>query len=162
MRHAVSDELYQLLDESVDDYGYELVHLELVGRNASRTLRLYIDAPGSVTVDDCAFVSNRVSRLLDVENLLAGNYILEVSSPGIDRPLAKNEHFHDALAERVEVTTHLKIDNRRKFRGTLVNVSADTIDIEVTEGVVTIDFENIRKANLKPEFNAAMDKRCEL
>ena len=88
---TTTESLYGLLDASIDSYGYELVHLELVGREKSRVLRLYIDAPGGVTLDDCAFVSGQVSRLLDVEDPLPGKYTLEVSSPELkDRLLSAN------------------------------------------------------------------------
>lgn len=145
--------LYELLDESIDSYGYELVHLELMGREKSRVLRLYIDAPGGVTLDDCVFISRQVSSLLDVEDPIEGNYSLEVSSPGIERPLAKKEHFEQAVGERIEVTTLAKCDGRRKILGQLLTVADHALEVDVEGATIKIDMNNIRRARLKPNLD---------
>ena len=147
---AVTQDLQSLLDEAIDEYGYELVHLELVGREKNRTLRLYIDAPGGVTLDDCVFISQQVSRLLDVEDPIQGQYNLEVSSPGVERPLAKREHFENALGERIEVATMIKNDGRRNFLGQLLKVERNNIVIDVDNQSYVISLNNIRRARLKP------------
>ena len=85
-------ELRSLLEPMVERLGYELVHVTL-GGSKTRTLRMFIDAPGGITVDDCERVSRQVSDVLDVEGMVEGEYTLEVSSPGLDRPLVKQEHF---------------------------------------------------------------------
>ena len=150
---TVRHRLDEILEDSIDSYGYELVHLELVGREKSRVLRLYIDAPGGVTLDDCVFVSQQVSRLLDVEDPIEGNYSLEVSSPGIERPLAKREHFEQVIGERIEVSTLVKSNGRKKFLGQLLEVAGPNLIVEVEDGAVTIDMTNIRRARLKPNLD---------
>lgn len=146
-------QLYEMLEQSIDDYGYELVHLELMGREKSRVLRLYIDAPGGVTLDDCVFVSQQVSRLLDVEDPIEGNYSLEVSSPGIERPLAKREHFEQVIGERIEIATLVKCDGRKKILGQLRAVDGHTLVVEVEDSSITVEMNNVRRARLKPNLD---------
>ncbi len=145
--------LCELLEDSIDSYGYELVHLELMGREKSRVLRLYIDAPGGVTLDDCVFVSQQVGRLLDVEDPIEGNYSLEVSSPGIERPLAKREHFEQAVGQRIEVSTLVKTNGRKKILGQLLEVADHTLVVDEGGAAIAIEMNNIRRARLKPNLD---------
>ena len=148
-------DLESLLDRNLDEYGYELVHHELIGRENSRKLRLYIDAPGGITVDDCVFVSQRISRILDMEDPIPGKYTLEVSSPGIERPLVKKEHFENYVGHRIETSTMIKCCGRKKFLGTLLKVVDDSILMEVDGDVYSIGITNIRRSRLKPDWNTA-------
>ena len=148
--------LHGLLENSIDSYGYELVHLELMGREKSRVLRLYIDAPGGVNLDDCVFVSQQVGRLLDVEDPIEGTYSLEVSSPGIERPLAKREHFEDAIGERIEVATMMKCDGRKRILGQLLDVVNHSVIVESDGVKFTIEMNNIRRARLKPDLDKVL------
>lgn len=141
-----------MLDEAVDGYGYELVHSELVGRGKSRVLRLYIDAPGGVDLNDCVFISRQVSRLLDAEDPLTGSYTLEVSSPGIERPLAKLVHFEQAVGQWIEVSTWIHCDGRKNFLGILLEVEDNLIVMDVDGINYTIDISGIRRARLKPDL----------
>ncbi len=147
---ATNDSLFDLLSDSIDVYGYELIHLELVGRESSRVLRLFIDAPGGITLDDCAFVSQQVGRLLDVEDPIPSRYTLEVSSPGIERPLARREHYENAIGERIQLSTMIKCGGRKNFLGQLVKVVDDSIVLEADGTSYTIDLTNVRQAKLKP------------
>ena len=147
---ATNDSLFDLLSDSIDVYGYELIHLELVGRESSRVLRLFIDAPGGITLDDCAFVSQQVGRLLDVEDPIPSRYTLEVSSPGIERPLARREHYENAVGERIQLSTMIKCGGRKNFLGQLVKVVDDSIVLEADGTSYTIDLTNVRQAKLKP------------
>lgn len=147
---ATNDSLFDLLSDSIDVYGYELIHLELVGRDSSRVLRLFIDAPGGITLDDCAFVSQQVGRLLDVEDPIPSRYTLEVSSPGIERPLARREHYENAIGERIQLSTMIKCGGRKNFLGQLVKVADDSIVLEADGTSYTIDLTNVRQARLKP------------
>ncbi len=145
-----TNRLYQLLENSVDQFGYELVHLELLGRDNARILRLYIDAPGGVALDDCAFVSEQVGSILDVEDPISGHYSLEVSSPGIERPLVKKEHFEKALGQNVSVKTHIKCNGQRNFLGQLTEVSDHSIVVVINGDEHGIELANIDRARLKP------------
>ncbi len=150
---SIQHRLYELLDDSIDNYGYDLIHLELVGREKSRVLRLYIDAPGGVTLEDCVFISQQVSRLLDVEDPIEGKYSLEVSSPGIERPLARLEHFEQVIGERIEVFTLIKCNGRKKFLGQLHKVADQTLMVEVDGAMIAIELNNVRRARLKPNLD---------
>lgn len=147
---ATNEAWFDWLSESIDAYGYELIHLEWVGRASSRVLRLYIDAPGGITLDDCAFVSKQVGRWLDVEDPIPSQYTLEVSSPGIERPLARREHYENFIGERIQLSTMIKCGGRKQFLGQLVNVIGDSIEMEVDGTSYTIKLTNIRQARLKP------------
>lgn len=165
--------LERLLEPVVSALGYELVTLELASERGGRILRLYIDtvpasfpvpegrAPGEVgvNVDDCALVSRRVGAVLDerVEagvDPLPGAYRLEVSSPGLFRPLAKRAHFEGARGERVRVVAREKIDGRRVFVGRLVAVDGSGEDavvvVAVAEGERAVPLTEVAKANLEP------------
>jgi ribosome maturation factor RimP len=88
-----SQSLRNIIEPAVESLGYELVHVERTNQGSNQVLRVYIDAPGGILVDDCALVSRQLGLVLDVEDPISGNYLLEVSSPGIDRPLVTHEHF---------------------------------------------------------------------
>jgi len=161
LNHSTSSaQLHEMLEDSIYQYGYELVHLELTGRDNAKILRLYIDAPGGVTLDDCAFVSGQVSALLDVEDPFTGRYTLEVSSPGVERPLVKKEHFEKVLEENVSISTYVKCDGRKNFFGRLVAVSGDSVLVAVDGNEVRIEFANMRKAHLKPELTGFNNRRA--
>ncbi len=147
-----SSNLQSLLEDSLYSYGYELVCMELTGRDKNRVLRLFIDAPGGISVDDCVFVSRQIGRLLDVEDPIAGNYILEVSSPGIERPLVKQEHFENVVDQNIEVATMKKIEGRRNFLGQLTRVENGVIEMRVDGYSYAIELNSIRRARLKPDL----------
>ena len=147
---ATNDSLFDLISDSIDDYGYDLIHLELVGRESSRVLRLFIDAPGGITLDDCAFTSQQVGRLLDVEDPIPGRYTLEVSSPGIERPLVRREHYENFVGERIQLSTMIKCGGRKNLLGQLVKVVDDSIVLEADGTSYMIDLSNVRQARLKP------------
>ncbi len=147
---ATNDSLFDLISDSIDDYGYDLIHLELVGRESSRVLRLFIDAPGGITLDDCAFISQQVGRLLDVEDPIPSRYTLEVSSPGIERPLVRREHYENFVGERIQLSTMIKCGGRKNFLGQLVKVVDDSIVLEADGTSYMIDLSNVRQARLKP------------
>jgi ribosome maturation factor RimP len=147
-----------LLEGIVAREGFELVDLELVTERGRTILRLFIDTvpPGTkergVSVDDCSKVSRVVGDLLDVEDAIDGPYDLEVSSPGLFRPLTKEAHFDRALGERVKVKTYEKIEGRRVFTGTLTKREGQTIIVRVDGIEHALDLGRVAKANLEPEL----------
>jgi len=143
--------LRELLEPVIEAMGYELVMVELTG-SGSKTLRIYIDSPGGIVLDDCATVSQQVSVLLDVEDPISGEYALEISSPGLDRPLAKPEHFRRAEGAMVRIrmtTSHL---GRRNFTGLLKCVSGEGAVVEVDGEEYELAYNDMDRAKLVSEF----------
>ncbi|MEX0806109.1 MAG: ribosome maturation factor RimP [Candidatus Binatia bacterium] len=136
--------------------GMEVVDVELrrEGSRGGRVLRLYLDKDGGPNVDDLGRVSRQLSELLDLHDIVEGAYILEVSSPGINRPLKKLEHFQRFIGKRVRVRTGDMIDGRRLFLGILAEVSSDKIKVEVEGKEYQILFSMIEKSNYEHDWSA--------
>ena len=145
-------ELRSLLEPMVERLGYELVHVTQ-GGSKTRTLRMFIDAPGGITVDDCERVSRRVSDVFDVEDMVEREYTLEVSSPGLDRPLAKQEHFEQAQGKEVSIRMWGLHLGRRKFRGSLLEARNDTVLVEVDGESYELLYSEMQRANLVSEID---------
>lgn len=148
-------ELNELLAPAIADLGLELVGIEFSPNAGSSLLRVYIDEPErGVTIEDCERASREISALLDVNDPVAGRYTLEVSSPGLERPLFTLEHFARFVGEPVTIRVNLPLDGRRRFQGTISAVDGDRIVIE-QEGVsIGIAHANIAKARLVPDYAA--------
>lgn len=144
--------LTELLEPVVESLGYELLLVEYVPQGKRALLRLYIDLPGGITVDDCALVSREVSAILDVEDPVPGEYMLEVSSPGLDRPLTKPEHFMAVKGEKVRLRTNEPVLGRQKFTGVLLDADERHLAVEVDNEVYDLAMSQIEKANLVPQF----------
>lgn len=136
----------------VESMGYELVGVEW--RSGTRgTVRVYIDTPRGITVDDCERVSRQLSALLDVEDPIPGNYSLEVSSPGLDRPLFGEDDYRRFEGAEVRVKLHRPWRGRRKFQGLMNGVSQDGITLSEADGTAwTLPFELIESARLVPQL----------
>ena len=144
--------LRNMLEPAAEAVGYELVDVEIAGRGANAVLRVYIDAPGGITVDDCAEASRQISTVLDLEDPIAGQYALEVSSPGLDRPLVKLEHFERVVGQKVKVTMRGYHMGRRRFNGTLTGVTDQVAHVDVDGEVYDLPFDDMDRARLDPEF----------
>jgi ribosome maturation factor RimP len=133
--------------------GYELVGVEYFSRGkAGRLLRVYIDRQEGITVDDCAAVSRQLSAMLDVEDPIAENYELEVSSPGLDRPLIRPEDFVRFAGERVRVRLSRPLEGRRNFEGTLIGLAEGRVELAVDEKAFHLVLDDIDSARLVPKF----------
>jgi ribosome maturation factor RimP len=141
-------DLTALLEKTVGGLGYELVDLELANRG--RLMRIFIDKAGGVGVEDCAVVSNHLTRLLVVEGVDYDR--LEVSSPGLDRPLKRPQDFARFAGERAQVKVRLPLNGRRRFVGKLQNVGEVGIELDVDGELVSIAFSDIDKARLVPNI----------
>ena len=148
--------LQGLLESTVEGLGYELVNVEL--SNRGRMLRIFIDKPAAgphdtvasgITVDDCVRVSNQLARVLEVENVDYDR--LEVSSPGLDRPLKKEADFARFAGEQARLTLRGPVEGRRNFTGVMHAVSDGKLQLQVEGSMVTIDIANIDKARLVPK-----------
>ena len=146
-----ADELHEMLEPTVKRLGYELSDLEVKLGGRSGVLRLFIDHPDGIGLDDCEKVSLAVSALLDVEDPLPGHYHLEVSSPGLDRKLTKVEHFQRFTGETVKVQMRFPIAGRKRFRGRLVASDDENIVVEVDGESHSLPLATIDTARLVPE-----------
>ncbi len=147
-----SHTLREILEPVVTAMGYELIGVEFHPHRGSALLRLYIDKEGGVNVDDCQQVSHQVSGVLDVEDPIPGHYRLEVSSPGLDRPLFQAHDFSRFAGHPVRVQLTLPLNGRKKFTGRLVGVRADQVVLEHEGQELAIPLTAIEKARLIPEF----------
>jgi ribosome maturation factor RimP len=145
------DGLMELLAPSVEGMGYELVGLEFDGHQ--RVLRVFIDRPEGITLDDCSAVSYQISGILDVEDPIPGRYQLEISSPGMDRPLYLLAHYERFKGEMVKLQLSRMLDGRRRFKGRIDGVEDDWVLLSDDEAHYSIPFELIEKARLVPEFD---------
>jgi len=143
----------RVIERVVAREGLELVHWETVGPRNNFVLRIYIDKPGGVTHADCESVSNQVGTMLDVEDLIAHRYVLEVSSPGIERGLYKPADYERFSGSRIRLKTSEPIDGQRNFRGKLLGVNGDKISFEADgRGQLEIPYEQILKANIEFQY----------
>ena len=156
-----SVKLTHLLQPLVEDLGYEFVGLEHGSNPKNPVLVIYIDKQTGIAVEDCERVSREVAALLDVEDPIPGHYNLEISSPGLDRPLFTLEHFDQFSGEQARVTLYAPQDGRRKFKGKILGVDDDRIKLDVEGMEVLLDMGNIAKARLVPDYDNLFSKREE-
>lgn len=141
-----------IVEPVVSSLGYELVGVEFLMQGRSGLLRVYIDTEEGIRVEDCQRVSHQLSGVLDVEDVIKGQYQLEVSSPGLDRPLFTMEHFERFVGHRAKLKLVAPKEGQRKFRGTLRGVKDDQIILEVENEEISLPLSSIDKANLIPEI----------
>jgi ribosome maturation factor RimP len=142
-------DLHSLLDRTVTQLGYELVDLEI--SNRGKLLRLFIDKPEGINIDDCVLVSNQLSNLLAVEHDIDYDR-LEVSSPGLDRVLRKEKDFVRFTGERAQIKLRVPVETRKNFIGILRGVEQEFVLLECEGAIERIALSNIDKARLAPEF----------
>ncbi|MEJ2067022.1 MAG: ribosome maturation factor RimP [Deltaproteobacteria bacterium] len=143
-----------ILGPLLDAEGFSLVDVEYKRERRGWVLRVFIDKESGVTLDDCARVSREFGQLLDVEDIIPTSYQLEVSSPGLDRPLKKEEDFVKYSGRKVRIKTKEQVSGRRNFKGALLGCTEGKVMVKVEgSGVFTIPFSAILKANLEIELN---------
>ena len=143
------DTLIKIVAPVVTGMGYEFWGCELLSAGHQK-LRVYIDSAKGVDVEDCATVSRQVSAVLDVEDPIAGDYVLEISSPGIDRPLFYIEQFSRYIGEKIKLRLNVPQAGRRNFAGQLTAVEGNSISMMVDGQSVTLECDNIGRAKLDP------------
>ena len=143
------DDLETLIEKLVMQLGYELVDFETV--NGDQILRIYIDKGDLIDIEDCTKVSNHVNNVLSVETDYDYER-LEVSSPGLDRVIKKLNDFDRFKGQKIKIKTRFAIENRKNFKGTLSGIKGESIIIEIDNESLLIDFENIDKARLDPDY----------
>jgi len=149
---AADSQLTLLARRVVEPLGYELVGVEYFRKGGGATLRVYIDHERGITLDDCAAVSHQLSGVLDVEDPIADQYDLEVSSPGLDRPLVFPEHFARFAGSRVRIRLNEKVEGRRKLEGILLGRVPGGIALRTEERDWEIPLTSIESARLSPDF----------
>ncbi len=152
----LQDRLLHLLEPAIVALGYELVLLEYHPGLRTATLRLFIDSENGVNVDDCETVSREVAALLDVEDPITKAYQLEVSSPGVDRPLTKPQHFLKVLGEEIKVTLVAPLLKRNNYSGILLAFAEETLSLKVGEETFTFTLSQIERARLVPNYTQLM------
>ena len=152
-REEYEQKAEELITPIVEANGFELVDVEYVKEGSTWYLRAYIDKPGGIMVDDCEVVSRELSDILDEKDFIDEAYILEVSSPGLGRPLKKEKDFARSLGEEVEVRTYRAIDRQKEFIGILKDYDKDTVTIEYEDGeTMTFDKADIALIRLAFDF----------
>jgi ribosome maturation factor RimP len=144
--------LTDMLRPAVEETGKNLHGVEFISAGNNSVLRLFIDHENGIDVDDCAEVSRQVGAILDVEDPISSEYNLEVSSPGVDRPLFEKSHFQLVIGETVNIRLSMPINGRRKFKGGLVAIENDTLIVNVDGIDYELLINNIDKANLVAKF----------
>lgn len=154
-----SAKLTQLLQPLVEDLGYEFVGLEYRSNPKDPALVIFIDRPEGIAVEDCERVSREVAALLDVEDPIPGHYNLEVSSPGLDRPLFTLEQFERFTGEVAKLSLFAPVDGRRKFKGRILGAGDGAVKLEQDGAEVVLEMTNIAKARLVPDYDSLFTKR---
>lgn len=138
-----------VLEPQLEELGYELVEVEYAGSHSGMALRIYVDKPGiGITLEDCTKISRVLSPVLDLEDFIPGEYMLEVSSPGIDRPLRKVADFARFAGEEIQLLAHAPVEGRKRFEGILTGIADDMIGLECDGHEFHIHLENLKRAKL--------------
>lgn len=145
--------LLELIEPVVEGLGYECVGIEYNPHPKHGLLRVYIDSEAGIQLEDCSKVSHQISGVLDVEDPIQGNYRLEISSPGADRPLFKIADFQRFEGRLVTVNLFRSVAQRKKITGTILGVEDDTIQLEEDGQVFTVPLQAISKARLVPDYS---------
>ena len=150
MDTALHDRLIAQFEPVLASHGYELVEVEFVPGAGGGTLRIYIDSPEGIDVEDCGDASHVLSELLDANDPIPSTYSLEVSSPGLDRVLRTPAHFAQFVDERVKVELKVARDGRKRYTGILRRADGESIDLDVDNFSVSLKLAEISKARLAP------------
>jgi ribosome maturation factor RimP len=154
-----SVKLTNLLRPLVEDLGYEFVGLEHGSNPKDPVLVIYIDKEDGIAVEDCEKVSREVAALLDVEDPIPGRYNLEVSSPGLDRPLFTLEQFEQFSGEVARISLYAPLAGRRKFKGKILGTEGDQVKLALDDSEVLLEMGNVAKARLVPDYDTLFSKR---
>jgi len=142
-------EVRQIAEPVLESQGFELVDLEYRHESQGWVLRIYLDREGGVSLDDCAGISHEVGAVLEVKDLIPSSYTLEVSSPGLTRPLKKSEDFNRFRNQTVKIKLYEPLDGRKNFKGTLLGLEGDRVRVEVEQRIYELPLQRIAKANLE-------------
>jgi ribosome maturation factor RimP len=148
-----TEQLTQMLRPATEALGYDLLGIEYAGQGEHSVLRLYIDHENGIGIDDCAKVTHQVNGILALEDPISTQYRLEVSSPGLDRPLFELTHFKKVIGQIIQLRSYVAQNGRRRFKGKLVEIKNTCLTMEVDKECFEFDIKNVDKANVVAEFN---------
>jgi len=151
-RDSIVSKVSQLVEPLLEEMGFELVDTEYRSERGRWVLRIYADKPGGITLGDCAVLSRQIGDLLDAKDLIEREYVLEVSSPGLDRPLIKEKDYIRALGRKIKVKMSAPVEGRRNFTGQLESLEEGILYLRVSDKVVGLSRLAVEKANLVYEF----------
>ncbi len=140
------------IEPVLNEMGFELMDIEYLSENGRWILRIYADKPGGITLDECATVSREVADLIEIKDLIKQEYVLEVSSPGLNRPLRKEKDFLWAIGKKVKLKMFTQIDGRHRFKGVLKKFKEGNLYLEIDNHVFSLPFNDVEKANLVYKF----------
>ena len=149
----IRNQVYDIACPVVEDIGFELIDVEYLSVSGRWILRLYIDKEDGVTIDDCVSVSRELGDLLDVKDVINNEYVLEVSSPGLDRPLKREKDFIKFIGNKIKCRIAAPVNGQKNFSGLLKEFKESNILLKTESGVVELPLEGIEKANLVYEFD---------
>ncbi|MEZ7195296.1 ribosome maturation factor RimP [Pseudodesulfovibrio karagichevae] len=152
MRQTFEEMLSDMIRPEVENLGYVFWGLSSPASGKKRVVRIYIDAPGGVNIDQCAEVSRQVGLMLEVEDVIPGAFVLEVSSPGLERIFFTPAQLADYIGRQVDVLLFEPMGDRRKFKGELAGVAGDTVTVNVDDKAMDFDWTAIKKITLVHEF----------
>lgn len=155
MSNLVS-QLENIINPIVTSLGFELWGIEFSAHKKNALLRIYIDSEQGVNVEDCAQVSRQISSVLDVEDLISSKYILEVSSPGLDRKLFKPHHFANYAGHQIQLRLHFPYEGQRNFTGLLKGIEEDEVIVQIDDEEFCFPLESLEKARLKVVFERGL------
>ncbi len=148
----VPEKLHSIVENVVTSLGYELVGIEYLKQDGGGLLRVYIDKDQGIMLDDCQAVSHQLSGVLDVEDPIPGNYNLEISSPGMDRPLFKASDYQRFAGNRVKVRLARAQGGRKNYKGVLQGIEDDEVILEMDGQEIRLSLANIEQSRLVPEY----------
>lgn len=148
----IEDKVMNLLSPVAKDHGFELVDVEWTTDSGRKTLRAFVDKEGGISIDDCAFLSGYLEDVLDIEDAVPGAYLFEVSSPGLNRPLRRKEHFEKAIGEEIQLATKEKVNGRKNYKGILKGCESELIKIEIDGQDHEVPLAEVQKARIVFDF----------
>jgi ribosome maturation factor RimP len=151
--NRVIEEVSRLAEPILDEMGFEMVDVEYLSERGRWVLRIYADKEGGLTVDDCARISREIGDLFDVKDIVAHEYVLEVSSPGLNRVLKKEKDFFWALGKKIKVKMAHPVGDRKNFTGRLRRFQGGMLDLDVQNDQVSLPLGDVEKANVVHEFD---------
>jgi ribosome maturation factor RimP len=150
---GIRDRVFELIEPLLYEIGYELVEVEFLSSYGRWVLRLYIDKEKGVTIDDCADVSRQLGDIIDIKEIIDHEYVLEVSSPGLNRPLRREKDFIRAIGHKIKLKMKEAVNGQKHFTGVLKNCTDGIVFLESLENIIELPFNDIEKSSIVYDFD---------